>query len=78
MPVFTVHQGKRYQATISLNWVERLASNELVAQKSRDLGFSDVQVLGRGSTRSVQALWPAQDASSEIPAQIKSIEEVQA
>jgi hypothetical protein len=78
MPMFTVHQGKRYQATVSLNWVERLASNQLVAQKFRDLGFSDVQVSGRGSTRSAQALWPAQDASAEIPAQIKTIKEVDA
>ena len=76
--MFTVRQGKRYRATILLNWVERLASNESVAQKFRDLGFSDVQVLGRGGARSAQALWPAQDASAEIPAQIKSIEEVEA
>jgi hypothetical protein len=78
MPMFTVRQGKRYRATIVLNWVERLASNEIVAQKFRALGFSDVQVLGRGGTRSARALWPAQDASAEIPAQIKSIEEVEA
>jgi hypothetical protein len=78
MPLFTVHQGKRYRATITLNLVERLASNEIVAQKFRNLGFSDVQVLGRGGTRSVKALWPAQDASAEIPPQIKSIDEIDA
>jgi hypothetical protein len=78
MPLFTVHQGKRYRATVALNLVERLASNEIVARKFCDLGFSDVQVSGRGGTRSVQALWPAQDTSAEIPPQIKSIEEVEA
>jgi hypothetical protein len=78
MPLFMVHQGKRYRATISLNWVERLASNEIVAQKFRDLGFTDVRVVGRGGTRSAAALWPAQNASAEIPPQIKSIEEVAA
>jgi hypothetical protein len=78
MPTFTVRQGKRYRATILLNWVERLASNEIVAQKFRDLGFSDVRVSGRGGTRSAQAIWPAQNASAEIPPQIKSIEEVEA
>ena len=76
MPLFTVRQGKRYRATVSLNLVERLASNEMIAQKFRDMGFSKVVVSGRGSTRSADALWPAQDASAEIPAQIKSIEEV--
>jgi hypothetical protein len=45
MPTFTVHRGKHYRSTILLNWIERLASNEIVAQKFRDLDFSDVQVL---------------------------------
>jgi hypothetical protein len=76
--MFTVHRGKRYRATILLNWIERLASNEIVAQKFRDLGFSDVRVSGQGGTRSAQALWSAQDASAEIPPQIKKIEEVEA
>jgi hypothetical protein len=76
MPTFTVQRGKRYQAILSLDWVERLASNEILAQKFRELGFSDVRVSGKGSTRSAEALWPAQAASAEIPAQIKSIKEV--
>jgi hypothetical protein len=77
MAQFTVYQGKRYGATISLNLVERLASNEMVAQKFRDLGFSEVRVSGRGGTRSAHALWPLQDATAEIPPQIKSIDEVE-
>lgn len=78
MPLFTVRQGKRYRATISLSWVERLASNEMVAQKLRAVGFTEVRVSGHGNTRTADALWPAQDASAEIPTQIKSIEEVEA
>jgi len=58
--------------------VERLASNDLVAQKFRELGFSDVRVSGKGSTRRAEALWPARDASAEIPTQIKSITEISA
>jgi hypothetical protein len=76
VPLFTVRQGKRYRATVSLNWVERLPSNQAIAQKFLDVGFSDVHVLGRGGTRSANARWPAQDASAEIPTQIESIEEV--
>jgi hypothetical protein len=76
MSLFTVRQGKRYRATVSLNLLERIASNEMIAQKFRDMGFSEVRVSGRGSTRRADALWPAQEASAEIPAQIKSIEEV--
>ena len=44
----------------------------MVPQKLRDL---EVRVLGRGGTRTADALWPAQDASAEIPTQIKSIED---
>jgi len=76
MPSFTVRHGKRYHATLSLNWAERLASNELIAQKFRELGFSEVRVSGKGSTRTAEALWPAHEASAEIPSQIKSIREV--
>jgi hypothetical protein len=37
---FTVHQGKRYRATLALNSVERLTDNALIARKFRALGFS--------------------------------------
>jgi hypothetical protein len=47
----------------------------MVAQKFRDLGFSEVRV--SGGTRSAHALWPLQDATAEIPPQIKSIDEVE-
>ena len=77
MPFFTVRQNKRYQATVSLNFVERLASNEMVGRKFRDLGFTEVQVTGKGRTRYVRALWPAKEASAEIPPQIRSIEEIE-
>ena len=48
---FTVHQGQRYQATISLGFVQRLASNDMVADKFREVGFTDVIVTGSGRTR---------------------------
>ena len=76
MRQFTVHQGKRYRATISLNWLERLASNEIIAQTFRDVGFSEVQVSGQGNTRSADGLWAAADATADIPTRIKSIKEL--
>lgn len=36
---FTVQQGERYRATLSLNSVERLADNALIASKFRALRF---------------------------------------
>jgi hypothetical protein len=56
MATFTVRQGKRYRATISLGFFERFASNDTIAAKSRDAGFYEVQVTGSGSTRYAEAL----------------------
>ena len=58
---FTVEQGKRYRATLSLKSVERLADNELIARKFRALGFAKVRV------------WPGKDASAPLPRQIVAV-----
>jgi hypothetical protein len=58
MATFTVRQGKRYRATITLGWLERWASNEMIADKLHDAGFTDVKVEGSGGTRQAEALWP--------------------
>jgi hypothetical protein len=42
MATFTVQQGKRYRATISLGFFERFASNDTIAGKLRDAGFYEV------------------------------------
>ena len=64
---FTVHQGNRYRATLSLNSVERLADNALIARKFRALGFSHVRVSGTGTIRRVEGVWPRKDASAPLP-----------
>lgn len=76
MPMFTVHQGKRYRATISLGLLERFASNEMIADKLREAGFAEVSVSGSGATRLAEALWSRSDASAEMPTQIRSVIEV--
>ena len=73
MATFTVRQGQRYRATITLGWLERLASNETIAGRLRDAGFTEVKVEGSGVTRSAEALWPLADASAELPSQIAEV-----
>ena len=75
MAIFEVRTGKRYSATIELNWVERLASNDRIARYLREAGFTEVNVSGTGATRSATALWPHADRTGEIPSQIKAIDE---
>ena len=70
---FTVHQGNRYRATLSLNSVERLADNALIARKFRALGFSNVHVSGTGTIRRVEGVWPRKDASAPLPPQIVAV-----
>jgi hypothetical protein len=76
MPLYTVRQGRRYRATISLNLWEQIASNDMISQQLIDAGFTDVMVTGGGQTREAEAVWPGADASAEIPSQIAEITEI--
>jgi hypothetical protein len=70
---FTVHSGKRYRATLSLNAVERLTDNALIARKFRAMGFSKVRVSGAGAVRRVEGVWTRRDASASLPRQIVAV-----
>ncbi|MGE3703239.1 MAG: hypothetical protein AB7G08_31535 [Hyphomicrobiaceae bacterium] len=76
MATFTVRQGRRYRATIALGLLERVASNEMIAEQLRTAGFSEVSVAGSGAVRIAQALWPAADATAEMPKQITEVVEI--
>ena len=77
MPMYTVRQRRRYRATISISWFEQVASNEMIVQKLRDVGFSEVSVTGRrpypGNRRS-----PSPDATAEIPLKDRGLTKPQA
>ena len=70
---FTVRSGKRYRATLSLNAVERLTDNALIARKFRAMGFSKVRVSGAGAVRRVEGVWSRRDASATLPRQIVAV-----
>jgi hypothetical protein len=76
MATFTVQQGKRYRATIALSGIERWASNEMIADRLRTAGFSEVTVSGVGTARVAEGLWPGADATAEMPAQVSDVVEV--
>ena len=76
MATFTVQQGKRYRATIALSGIERWASNDMIASRLRDAGFSEVSVTGLGTTRIAEALWPGADTTAEMPAQVAEVLEI--
>jgi len=76
MAAFTVRQGKRYRASISLGLFERFASNETIAERLSAAGFSEISVTGSGASRLAEALWPGADASAEMPDQITQVVEL--
>ncbi|HEU4377260.1 MAG TPA: hypothetical protein VFR73_01715 [Hyphomicrobiaceae bacterium] len=76
MATFTVRQGKRYRATITLGWLERWASNDTIAGKLGDAGFVEVKVSGSGGMRQAEALWPGPDTTAEMPSQVTEVIEV--
>jgi len=76
MARFTVHQGKRYRATIKLTGLKRLASNATIAGVLEGAGFAQVSVEGSGGTRYAEALWPKADATAEIPPEVVKVEEI--
>ena len=77
MPKFTVRRGRRYQATLSLGMLESFASNDMVADRLRAAGFSEVDVEGTGASRSAQAVWANDDATAEMPSQVLSVTEIE-
>lgn len=76
MATFTVRQGKRYRASLSLGWLERWAGNDTVAEKLKAAGFSEVSVSGEGGKRVAEALWAGPDATGEMPSQVIEVVEV--
>lgn len=76
MATFTVHQGKRYRASITLSGIERWASNEMIAGRLRDAGFAEVAVTGLGTARVAEAVWAGPDNTGEMPAQVTEVVEI--
>jgi len=74
---FTLRTGRRYKAKITLGFVERLASNEIIAEKFRTAGFTDVEVAGEGGFRIAEGTWTADEMRPNYPAQISDISVVE-
>lgn len=70
---YTVKQGKRYRATLSVPFV---ISNAYIAGRLTQVGFSAVRVEGRGRTRVAVGTWPKADQTADIPSQVSHIEEI--
>ena len=63
-------QGTTYKAEVALGFVEAMASNEQVAAKFREVGFTDVTVTGTGKARTALGTWPNGTREVDLPKQV--------
>lgn len=75
MRTYTVRRGRRYRAVVSL--FDVLAGNDLIAERLGRVGFVDVEEAGSGVARRAEGTWPNDDATAEMPMQIRSVTEVE-
>ncbi len=73
----TLTQNKKYRATITLNFLESLATNEFIAQLLTKEGLTNVQVTGKGMQRTAIATatksGPVPDAAKKYLKEIVEI-----
>jgi len=68
-----LEQGAFYNAELKLNWIEQTASNSTVANKFKDVGFTDVTCTGSKGFRSVAGRWPGTTQEVELPKQVVKV-----
>jgi len=73
MPVFTVHQGKRYPSACS----RALSAMRWSPTRSVRWASPKSKVSGSGRNRLGKGLWPHADASAEVPPEITSVKEIE-
>ena len=71
-----LEKNVRYMATIKLNFLESMATNEIIAGKLRDAGFAEVSVSGVGATRSANGRWAKDKTDAQLPPQVKEVKRI--
>jgi Thermolysin metallopeptidase, alpha-helical domain/Thermolysin metallopeptidase, catalytic domain len=74
--VFTIRHGHRYAATVVLSGLEQFASDDDIANRLKQYGFTDVVVTGSGSTRRAEATWNGADTTAQVDSHLRDVVEV--
>jgi hypothetical protein len=75
---FTVHNGRRYRATLSLSGLEQFASSDMIEGRLQGYGFINVSVSGSGATRYAEATWNGPDTTAQLDSHIVAVVEISA
>lgn len=74
----TLERGGRYRAKITFGVFnpKRFATNDQIAMKFLDVGFTNVSVTGEGRTRWAFGTWPGETISfpAGLPSEIDEVE----
>ena len=77
MSLFTLQQGHRYEATITLGIFERWIGNDALQAKLQAPGaFQDVIVTGDGGLRFIKGTWSGPDEQVKVDPHLSSISEI--
>jgi hypothetical protein len=73
---FTVRKSRRYHATVKLGGLEQWATNEMIADRLRRLGFTEIEVKGGGQIREAQARWSGPNTTASIDEHLSNVFEL--
>ena len=73
---FTVRQGRRYRASISLNAFEKFASNDQIASMFSQYGFTEVVITGTGTRRQGEGTWAGPDTTVQLDPHLTDVVEL--
>lgn len=73
---FTVQPGKWYHASVKLEGLEEMATNDYLEEQLTKIGFEQVTVTGRGEQRYAKGLWTKAQVEANLPAQVDYVEEM--
>lgn len=71
-----VEKNCHYEADIQLTGVQGFATNDMVAAKLKEVGFTNVIVKGFGTNRKATGFWPHASAKTLKPQQVLSIKKI--
>lgn len=76
MADFTLTEGRRYRAALTLGWLEQLAGNDMIAAELSRAGFTDVSVEGSGDARTAEGTWSRESQQVRLPEQVTELSEL--
>ena len=71
-----LEQNTTYKAQIVLSGLNKMATNNMVADKLKGVGFTFVTVSGTGDKREAKGKWAKPSQEVEVPEQVKQIEKI--